>query len=553
VLLRLHIENYALIDKLDFEPSSQGLNILTGETGAGKSIIIGALGLVLGERADSSVLRDLSRKCIVEAHFDLSSSSQLVQVLTEKDLDVLDPTIIRREINPAGRSRAFVNDTPVQLSTLKELSVLLVDVHSQHQTQKLKEASFQYRILDSFSGSNSNVADYQTQFAKLKEMRAELEKLQQAQVDFDKEKDYKSFLFDELYAASLDDLDPESLEANVLQLENAEELQKLGAMGSNLIEENEQSITDQLASFKFELTKLSSLFPHIKQIEKSLDSVVIELKEMALELRSIAESSDVNPEHIEDLNQKLTDFRSLLSKHHVNELTDLRRIRDELDDELQTMDLSSDRIGQLERETTQLQESCKLVASEIHKNRKAIIPQLEEAWQGELEQLGMPNASIKFELTPLETLNKWGSDKLTILFSPNKGGRFEPLHKVASGGELSRVMLIVKSYLARFSTLPTMVLDEIDTGVSGETAKKVADMMARISNNHQLITITHLPQIAAKGKKHYFVYKQDQGDQTHSFIKELSEDERIEEIAVMLSGENPSEHAKQNAKELIGA
>lgn len=553
MLQALHIENYALIGELDFLPSMNGLNIITGETGAGKSIMIGALGLILGERADSTVLRDKDRKCIVEAKFDISRLDSLRSQLLDEDLDDLNPTIIRREINPAGRSRAFINDTPVALQVLKSIGEQLVDVHSQHQNIKLNEKEFQFRILDAFAGASEKLNVYRDRFAKLDDLKKELETLEKSKRAFEQEMDYKSFLFDELEKAELDGLDPEQMEQDLLRLENAEEIKQTSSSGYGLLEAGEHSISDQLASLLMEIGRLTDAHSGLSSIHSSLNSVLVEIRELANELREIADSSEVDPEQIDQLNERMHAYRNLLHKHRANDIDSLKEIRDTLDEELQKMSHSSERIEELNGLILAEESKCRELAKELHKLRVGVQNELELSWQKDLENLGMPNGRINFSLDETETLNKWGNTELQIMFSSNKGSDPEPLHKVASGGELARIMLIIKAYLARHSTLPTMILDEIDTGVSGETAKKVADMMDALAQDHQLITITHLPQIAAKGNRHFFVYKTEYDGVTHSSIKELSVDERIEEIAKMLSGANPSESARKNALELLSA
>jgi DNA repair protein RecN (Recombination protein N) len=551
VIQRLNIKNYALIEQLEFIPAQKGMNIITGETGAGKSIIIGALGLILGERADSKVLRDKETKCVVEAHFEVSKFPMIIQFMEESDFDYSNPLIVRREISTSGRSRAFVNDTPASLVQLKDLGEMLVDVHSQHQNLKLNEKEFQYRILDAFANTEQLKIDYQGDYQQLQLLQKELNELEQQQAAFEKEMDYKNFLFDELAAANLDTLSPNEIEAALLQLENAGEIQQIGYSSYQAIDDSEKSITDQLASIQAELSRLATVHPGLEQVHNSIKSAVIELKELAADLRNISEDSEVNPEKVEELNEQLHQYRNLVQKHKVMDVSDLIKIREQLDSELLQMSSNTERIEELRNTESELRANCESKASRLSDKRFMAQSEIQSKWKADLNLLGMPNGEISFSLGESEQLNKWGKDVLQIMFASNKGGSFEPLHKVASGGELSRIMLIVKSYLARLSALPTMVLDEIDTGVSGETARKVADMMAHLAVEHQLITITHLPQIAAKAAKHFYVYKEDGSGVTHSHIKELNPDERIYEIAKMLSGENPTDTAKQNAIELI--
>jgi DNA repair protein RecN (Recombination protein N) len=550
VIQKLHISNYALIEHLDFVPAELGLNIITGETGAGKSIIIGALGLILGERADTKVLMDKGSKCVVEVHFGLNSHKAIKKFLTHSDFDVSDPIIVRREISSSGRSRAFINDTPASLNHLKKLGVLLVDVHSQHQNHKLNDKSFQYKILDSFAENQELKSNYQDMFEERKILLEDLERLKIEQAELEKDIDYKSFLLDELLNANLEDLDPNQLEASLLLLENAEELRNVGFSAYTALDDKEESLTDQLSTIKAELIHLSNIHSGINSVVKSLDSAILELRALASDLRDIATESEVNPEKVELLNEQLHAYRSLVQKHKVMDVSQLIKLRDSIDQEIQSMSSNTERINSLETELEYTSEQCEQIAKEMSHKRFLAQADLQSKWKSDLVQLGMPNGEIMFSLSPSDELNQWGKDLLQIQFASNKGGTFEPLHKIASGGELSRIMLIVKSYLAKLSALPTMVLDEIDTGVSGETAKKVADMMSNLAKEHQLITITHLPQIAAKAHKHFYVYKDD-GDVTHSHIMVLNQEQRVDEIAKMLSGENPTVTAKQNALELI--
>lgn len=551
MIQQLSIQNYALIERLDFVPAQRGLNIITGETGAGKSIIIGALGLILGERADSKVLRNQDAKCVVEAHFDVSNFPRILRFMKQSDFDYSNPLIVRREIAVNGRSRAFINDTPASLQHLKELGDLLVDVHSQHQNLKLNEKEFQYQILDAFAKTGSLKDQCQEAFEQLKGVRSELLVLQNQQGELEKEMDYKNFLFDELDKANLEELSPNEIEATLLQLENAAEIQQVSFAAHQALDDSEPSITDQISSVLSEISRMAAVQPKLSSIHQSLTSVLLEIKELAMELRGVSEESEVNPELVEAYNEQMHLYRNLAQKHKVLDVSDLIEIRDRLDNELQQMGSNTDKIKELVAQEEELRIKCVKIAEELSSKRYMAQSEIQSKWKSDLNQLGMPNGEIIFSLNPANELNRWGKDELQIQFASNKGGTFEPLHKVASGGELSRIMLIVKSYLAKLSALPTMVLDEIDTGVSGETARKVAEMMAELAEEHQLITITHLPQIAAKGVKHFYVYKEDGSGVTHSHIRELDNEERVYEIAKMLSGENPSETAKQNALELI--
>ena len=550
MLQKLHIQNYAIIDELQIN-FSNNLNIITGETGAGKSILMGALNLILGERADSSVLQQQNKKCIVEGAFMVKQNKQVKEFFAANDLDNEKEILIRREIAANGKSRSFINDTPVNLSQLRSLSVLLVDLHQQFDTLDLGTENFQRDVLDAFAGNAALLANLKEEFAAYSKTKKELETLKLQQSNADKELDYNKFLFEELEELSLKENELEELDAELKLLSNAEYVkQQLGAVYFEL-KDAEQPIVQQLKTLQNKLVSLQQYHPDIASLVERISSAVIEIKDVADELESIDAAVSFDQQRIETINERLSAGYKLLKKHGVNDTNQLIAIQQELQLKLDAVLNISASIEKLELQLKQLFEACMSTAKQISENRNAQIKPFADKVNKLLVQVGMPNALMKVQLKPTE-LSVFGTDDIDFLFDANKSNRFEPLIKVASGGELSRLMLSIKSLVARKLELPTLIFDEIDTGISGEAARQVGIIMKDLSADHQLIAITHQPQIAAKASAHYFVYKEIKGDKIATSIRLLNDDERITAIAKMLSGEKPTAAALENAKEMVG-
>lgn len=549
MLKSLSIQNYALINQLTIDFSS-GLSIITGETGAGKSILLGALGLVLGNRADTNSLKDTSKKCVVEAQLSIANYN-LNSFFDSVDLDYESNTIIRREILPSGKSRAFVNDTPVTLAVLNQLKSKLIDVHSQHQTMQLSDASFQFLILDALAKNESKIASYRRGLKQLNIFRNEMDALQAKQREANQQYDYNLHLYNELVEAQLKEEEQADLEERIEKLNNVEDiklsLSEALALGIN----DEIGIQNLLNTAQNSLRKIAPFSKEYEEISNRITSVKIEFDDIISELENASENVDSNPNELEELNDRLQLIYNLQKKHYVNTIPELLVIQEDLDEKVGHVENAEEIISQKQAEINEVSEKLDAVADMISKARTKVIPKLQKQLEYLLSELGMPNACFLITITATENYHTNGKDSLSFLFSANKGGSFGELKKVASGGELSRIMLSVKKVLSENTQLPTILFDEIDTGVSGEVSNKIAAIMQQMSENMQVITITHLPQIAAKGNQHYKVYKEEVNGVTTTNLKQLSEDERIVEIAEMLSGKNISDSAITHAKELL--
>ncbi|MFT3910511.1 MAG: DNA repair protein RecN [Ferruginibacter sp.] len=549
MLSKLHIQNYAIIDDLQIN-FADSLNIITGETGAGKSILMGALNLILGQRADSSVLQQQDKKCIVEGWFTVKKNKLVNDFFTENDLDHEDEVLIRREIAANGKSRSFINDTPVNLSQLKELAVLLVDLHQQFDTLELSTENFQREVLDAFVGNSSLLQQLKDQFLKYTKTKTELEALQLQQSNANKELDYNRFLFDELEELSLKENELENLDAELKLLSNAENVkQQLSAIYFEL-KDSETPVVQQLKSLQNKMKLLYEYHPDIETLSKRIQSAVIELQDVADELERIDDSVSFDQERIEIINERITVGYKLLKKHNSTSTAELLLIQEDLQKKLEAVLNISSSIEELETEAKRIYAECMKTAQAISENRAAQIKPFTTKVNKLLVQVGMPNAQLKVQLKAAP-LSVSGTDEIDFLFDANKSNRFEPVSKVASGGELSRLMLSIKSLVARRLELPTLIFDEIDTGISGEAAKQVGIIMKDLSAAHQLIAITHQPQIAARATAHYFVFKEIKADKIVTSIRLLNNDERITAIAKMLSGEKPTAAAMENAREMV--
>jgi DNA repair protein RecN (Recombination protein N) len=549
LLTQLSINNYALINKLSIDFSS-GLSIITGETGAGKSILLGALGLVLGNRADLSSLKDTSHKCIVEAKVAISNYS-LEGFFNEVDLDYEPETIIRREILPSGKSRAFVNDTPVTLSVLNQLRTKLIDVHSQHQTMQLSDNSFQFSILDALAKNQTRIASYKRGFFQLNKLKRELGQLEAIQLEANQQYDYNLHLYKELEEAKVKVDEQTILEERLDKLNNIEDIRNNLSEALELTINEEIGIQNLLNTLENRLTKISSFSKEYQEISARVTSIKIEIDDIVTELENANESVEFNPNEVEEINDRLQLLYNLQKKHAVNSNKELITVFEELSEKVAVVESAEEVINKKQEEIDVVSEKLNQVAGLITKARTSSIPKLTKELHVLLTDLGMENARFSIKIIPTNNYFSNGKDELELLFSANKGGNFGELKKVASGGELSRIMLSVKKVLSENTQLPTIIFDEIDTGVSGEVSNKIAAIMQKMSKNMQVIAITHLPQIAAKGSSHYKVYKKEINGVTTTNLKQLTTDERIVEIAEMLSGKDISDSALTHAKELL--
>ena len=549
MLQKLHIQNYAIIEDLHINFSGN-LNVITGETGAGKSILMGALNLILGQRADSSVLQQQGKKCIVEGYFLIKNNSSVKSFFEANDLDFEEEILLRREIASGGKSRGFINDTPVNLSQLKELAVLLVDLHQQFDTLELSSENFQREVLDALANNAAPLQQLKINFSQYINAKKELEAMQLQQANANKELDYNKFLFNELQELSLKENELETLDAEIKLLSNAENIKQQISSIYFELKDSEQPIVQQLKVLQNRLNTLKQYHPQIEELHQRINSSVLELQDVAGELEIIDSTINYDAERIQLVNERLSAGYKLLKKHGVNDTEQLLTIQQQLQQKLDAVLNISASVEKLEKQTSKLFAECTVTAKIVSANRAAQIKPFTQNVNKLLAQVGMPNAQIKVQLQAV-SLNAYGTDEIDFLFDANKSNRFEPLHKVASGGELSRLMLSVKSLVAQKLQLPTLIFDEIDTGISGEAAKQVGIIMKNLSFAHQLIAITHQPQIAAKASAHYFVYKEIINDKIVTSIRLLNNDERITVIAQMLSGEKPTAAALANAREMM--
>ncbi len=549
MLQKLSISNYALIDNLEigFAP---GLNILTGETGAGKSIILGALSLILGQRAESRYFFNQQKKCVIEGSFGIGEF-HIKAFFEENDLDHENETVLRREISADGKSRAFVNDTPVNLVVLKQLGEMLIDIHSQHATLEINSPEFQLLVVDSVAKHNDLLAEYHATYRSYKRSTAKLQQLISESDKAKAELDYQQFQFDELEKASLVADEQPHLELELATLNNAEEIKRNLLGACHLMNEGEISALIQLKEAGHQLSSLEKFNPVIGELHQRLNSTIIELKDIAAEIDDLEQRTNIDEERALEINNRLSLIYSLQKKHRVSTNEDLLEIQQQLSGKIQQALFGDEEIIALQKHLAAEKEVLQQLAAKLSANRIAAVPSIQQQVQATLASMGMEHAVLKIENKVADDFDQNGADHIRFLFSANKGHALAEMSKVASGGELSRLMLAIKSLIASYTALPTIIFDEIDTGVSGEVANKVGQVMDQLSQNLQVITITHLPQIASKGRSHYFVYKDNDASTTYTRIKQLDEKERVLEIAKMLSGDNPGESALQNARELL--
>ena len=549
MLTELKISNFALIDHLEVN-FSKGMTSITGETGAGKSILLGGLALVLGKRADLSTLKDKSKKCFVDATFSISAY-HLQEFFDGVDLDYEPITSIRREIVPSGKSRAFINDTPVTLDILQQLGEKLIDIHSQHQTLSLTQEDYQLEVLDALADNEQNLSTYQSLRTAYLNLNHEITQLEAQKDNLEQEHDYNSFLLEELLKAPLTEGIIEQLEDEIQQLSHVEEIELQLSKAIQILDEEQMGIQVQLNEVKMSLNKISSLGEQYQQLNERMESLRIELNDLSSELNRSLEQLEANPSRLEEVNAQYQLLNDLFKKHQVLTIEELQIKRDELNGKVfktanleDTLNKLKSQLGKTEQ---QLAESSQLLSQK----RQEVIPDFVDKMAKILALVGMPNARFQLELLPSDTYLIHGKEQLRFAFSANKGSDFGSLKKVASGGELSRIMLAVKAILSQYKTLPTIIFDEIDTGVSGEVAHKMGEIMQHMGNYMQVMTITHLPQVAAKGAHHFKVFKETHSGSTFTQLRKLTSDQRIGEIAQMLSGEVLTESAMQHAKELL--
>lgn len=552
MLKSLEIKNYAIIEEVMIQFDGK-MNIITGETGAGKSIMLGALALITGERVDSSALLNKEEKCSVEAIFEMKDPS-FQQFFQERDIDFEFETIIRREILPNGKSRAFINDSPVNLTVLKDLSSYLIEINSQNQSLELRSPAYQLSILDSFAEHENLLSEYKKAYTTYKKKTTLLEQLIEEEKKSAAELDFLQFQLNEIGEANLQSVQLESLESELQTLQNANEISAILLQAVHLIEEGDTNIHDALVSSSTSISKIIKFNPAIKTLSERFEATIIELKELSHEMKSIGEQTEFNPARIEEINQILSAVYKLLKKHHLNDIPSLMQFEEALIEKIKLIQVSNSSIEPLRKELESLHKEILEMAKRLSEQRNGQVKMIEKKVMQNLSLLGMSNAVLKIQIeSNFDQLKSTGADEVQFLFSANKGIGLKDIKNAISGGEMSRFLLSLKTVLAEKMQLPTIIFDEIDTGVSGDIAYKVGELLYNLSQKHQLIAITHLPQIASKGNHHLFVFKESKDKKTKTNIKKLEQEERKIEIAKMLSGEKISDAALVNAHELLNA
>lgn len=548
MLNRIFIQNFALIDQLDISLYN-GLQVITGETGAGKSIILGALRLILGERADIKSISDSTTKSIVEAEFKISK--ELAPFFDENDLDFDEHTLIRREILPSGKSRAFVNDVPVTLDVLQELSEKLVDIHSQFETSNLFNEAYQFKIIDGLSENKNLIVAYQQEFSGFQNQKRKLEQLKKQLQEGNKESDYKQFLLEELEAANLDEVNYEWLQSQISLAENKGAISELLVQIFARTDQDEVGVFDSLYDIKNKLSKISEMSHQFSELNQRFEENYVEFKDILFQMQDEAEKLDINQENLLALQEQNDKINALFLKHKVSEIEDLIQIKNTLSEEQNSFSDLESKISNLEKEISKTQASLETQAKILSENRRSAIPGFKSKIEGLLQKLGLEKAKVEAELTPTEEFVLFGKEKVQLLFQANQGFALKPIQNAISGGERSRVMLAIKKLMAENSELPTLILDEIDTGVSGKIADEMGSVMQDMAKDMQLIVITHLAQVAAKGNNNYKVSKSEISGKTQTQILPLNEEEKLLEIAQLLSGSTITEAAVSQAKELM--
>jgi DNA repair protein RecN (Recombination protein N) len=551
MIQRLLIKNYAIIESLDIE-FAKGLTIITGETGAGKSILLGALGMILGNRADTKVLYNATEKCVIEGYFDISAYD-LQAFFDENEIDFDKQTVIRRELTPAGKTRSFINDTPVNLNQLRMFSSKLVDLHQQFDTLDIHDASFQLQMIDALAGNKGPLSKYREKFKVFQNDKKRLAQLVEKNERSAREIDFLNFQLDEFNKAELIEGEQDTLENDQMRLQNSETIKRNLAAAYQAIVEDENAIVGQMRSISASISQVKRYTPSVSKLYERFESLLFELEDIGGELGAIAEDTEYDPERIMDIQTRLDVIYKLQKKHGVSTVEQLLTFQDDLQNQLNAFGDLSEEIENLQQDIANQAEGLKKQAGELSAKRKFVIPQFEQKVEAMLHQLSMENARLKVQILDLEELTPAGMDDVQFLFAANKGSRMMPIKDVASGGELSRLALCTKSLVATAIPLPTLIFDEIDSGVSGDVALKMGNILQKLASHHQVVVITHSPQVAAKAEKHYFVYKNHTADRTLTSVRPLSKDERVNAIAVMLSQNPPSKSALANAKELLTA
>ncbi len=549
MLCSIHVRNYALIENLEMELAS-GLSIITGETGAGKSILVGALSLILGQRADHSILMDSHRKCIVEGVFSFDDSRH-EDFFKKNDLDFDRQIILRREILPGGKSRAFINDTPVNLNTLRELGSRLVDIHSQHHNLNLTDNRFQLMVVDTVAGYQELTDKFRHRYKRFREVQEKFSELTGAARQAQQDLDYYQFQFEQLDAAKLREEEQKELEEEYGMLNHAEEIRNALAKAGHMIFSGDHSILDRIREMINDFASISDFCPDAEEYKKRLDPVYIELKDIAREAEQKSETVMLDPKRLEAVEERLNLLYSLFQKHRADTVKQLLDIKKELQDKIKGIHSHEEQLASLEKESARLKDELKKLASLVTEQRKKAIPGIEQRVRKMLRDLGIPNARFSIHHEILDDFTPSGKDRVSFMFSANKKAPMLEISRVASGGELSRLMLSIKSLISHNAAMPTIVFDEVDAGVSGEIADKVGNIIRKMAEKLQLINITHLPQVAVKGDRHYLVHKYDTPDGTVTDIRLLEHEEKVKEIAKMLSGEELTEAALSNARELL--
>ena len=550
MLKHLAISNYALIDSLSIS-FDDGFSVITGETGAGKSILLGALGFVLGDRTDSSIMLDETKKCLVEATF-IVDNERFKSFFEENDLDCDEELILRRELSPTKKSRAFINDTPVTAQQLKELGTQLVDIHSQHDSLLLTNADFQLEIIDNAANNNALLNDYQKVYHRFVLLRNELKSLREMAQKNVAENDFLTFLLDELVKADLQEGEYEEVSQKLELLENAEEVKTLLAQSLSTLSESEYSILSQLNDLKSSVDHLRRYIPQAEQYLERIDSTKIELKDIAQDLDSLQDSTQFDASSLNEIQERFDLIQRLMMKHHVNDYAEMLKIREDLQKKVGAFANIDEQIVAKEREVKSCEKDLTKLAGELTAKRKKVKVSFEKSVTEIIRQLKMPHGVFEIEISESSEFSNTGRDKVRFLFSANKGIAPDDMSRVASGGELSRLMLAIKAVAAESSYIPTLIFDEIDTGVSGEVASKLGDIMQKMGESLQIVSITHLPQIASKAQNHFFVYKDETEQKTRSCIRQLSHDERVTEIAKMLSNDKITPEAIKAAEVILG-
>ena len=550
MLKQLHIRNYALIDELNVSFES-GFNVITGETGAGKSILLGALGFALGDRADTNVLYDKDKKCVVEAQFELKDNT-LQALFEENDLDFETDCIFRRELSPQKKSRAFINDTPVALQAMKEIGSQLVDIHSQHDSLLLTDADFQLRLLDDIAQNNSLLTDYQAEYGNYNQLKRSLGDLKEMATKNTAENDYLKFQLDELDNADLKEGEYAEIEQTLNVMENSEEIKTLLVTANGLMEDSETAILGQVNELSSTLSRLKHLLPDTESLFERIENLKVELKDIAYDLRHKEDETQFDEEQLQNLQERYDLLSRLMMKHRVNEFGELIALRDSLKEKVNAFENIDEAIAQTEKQLKTSEKQLSSLAKNLHEKRCQAAVAFGEKVAQLVRQLAMPFAQFQVSVESQETYGSKGSDEIRFLFSANKGVAPDDIRRVASGGELSRLMLSIKSAVSDYNYIPTLIFDEIDTGVSGEVAAKIGGIMRQMGHSLQLISITHLPQVASQALHHYFIYKDNKGERTQSHIRLLNSSERTNEIAKMLSNDTITPEALRAAEVLLG-